>query len=225
VPVVDDVDVLREVESGPAPPLVARRERLVALRRGALGRVRRERLAEPRGCWRIVALDQAPTDDGSLRVEGRRIDAPQLVPASGRLTGLAFGVATLGARLEAEVGALFAARQASLAVALDGVANELLAALARRVQDRLLVDARRQGLTVAGELRAGDPGLELAAQPDVLALAGASAIGVGLAPTLMMQPAKTTSFVHGVGESLPAQTWSRCDRCRFRARCMLARTP
>jgi hypothetical protein len=82
-------------------------------------------------------------------------------------------VATLGDGMEQRVAALFAERRASLAVALDGVANELLWALSRRVQDRLLAAMRRHGLCVAGELRAGDPGLALKAQQVVLDLAGA----------------------------------------------------
>jgi len=123
--------------------------------------------------------------------------------------------------MEQRVAALFAERRASLAVALDGVANELLWALSRRVQDRLLAAMRRHGLCVAGELRAGDPGLALKAQQVVLDLAGAQRIGVSLTTTLMMNPTKSTSIVQGVGLNLPVQTWSRCDSCRSRDRCAL----
>ncbi|MDE1950499.1 MAG: hypothetical protein KGI35_17915, partial [Burkholderiales bacterium] len=126
-------------------------------------------------------------------------------------------------KLEHFVGTLFAQRRASLAVMLDSLGNELLFALSRRVQDRILGEARRQGLTVAGELRAGDPGLQLQAQRTVLQLAGAADIGINLTPTLMMQPAKSTSIVQGVGRSLPVQTWSRCDHCRSRERCSVAK--
>ena len=46
---------------------------------------------------------------------------------------------------------------------------------------------------------------------------------ITLTRTMMMTPAKSTSIVQGVGQSLPVQAWSRCDSCRSRARCTLAR--
>ena len=218
---LEGVDLLRDVRAGRVPPAAARRPQLRALRDAALDLVAAESLADARAVWRIAALDGEPGRTGTLCVEGRQFDAPWLVPKSGRLTGVVCAVCTIGDALEAKVGALFAERRASLAVALDSVGNELLFALSRRVQDRMLADARRQGLSVAGELRAGDPGLALQAQRTVLELAGAAEIGVDVTHTMMMRPTKSTSIVQGVGLALPAQTWSRCDDCRSRARCNL----
>lgn len=222
MPVIDDVDVLREVERGRVPPQIARRAKLVTLREQALAMVRELGMAQARACWRIVALQGEPGSTGWLCLDGRHLQAPWLIPASGQLTAVACAVATIGDRLEQQVSALFAERRASLAVALDSVGNELLFAVSRRVQDRMLADARKQGLTVAGELRAGDPGLGLQAQQTVLDLAGAAEIGLTLTRTMMMNPTKSTSIVQGVGLALPAQTWSRCDHCRSRERCTLA---
>jgi len=221
MPVLEDIDVLRDVERGGVPAHVLRREKLVALRAEAIAMVRDLGLAQGRASWRIAPLDSEP-QDGWLQVDGHRLNAPRLVPASGQLTSVACAAATLGAGLERQVAQLFEQRRVSLAVALDGVANEMLFALSRRLQDRILAAARRQGLTVAGELRAGDPGLDLQAQQTVLDLAGAQALGLGLTRTLMMSPAKSTSFVLGVGLQLPLQTWSRCDSCASRKRCTLA---
>lgn len=222
MPVLDDVDVLREVERGRVPATVARRPRLVALRQEALALVHERALVRARASWHIVPLEGEPGEAGWLCLDGHRLQAPWLVPDSGQLTGVACAVATLGDGLERKVSELFAERRAALAVALDGVGNELLFALSRKVQDRMLAGARRQGLGVAGELRAGDPGLALSAQDVVLQLAGAADIGLELTRTLMMHPAKSTSLVQGVGLALPAQTWSRCDPCPSRARCTLA---
>lgn len=222
MPVLTDIEVLREVERGPVPMAMARRARLVALREEALALVRDAGLLRTRACWRIVPLERSPEGSGELCLEGRRLQAPWLLPEAGTLTAVACAAATLGPALEQRVAQLFAERRAALAVALDGVGNELLFALSRRVQDRLLADARRQGLTVSGELRAGDPGLSLQAQRTVLELAGADCIGIALTSTLMMNPVKSTSIVQGVGLALPAQRWSRCDRCPSRARCAMA---
>lgn len=223
--VLQRVDVLKDVAAGPVPAAVARRARLVELRRDALALVRDEGLLAARASWRIAALRREPDASGGLELDGGRLHAPRLVPASGRLTGVACAVATLGEAIESRIARLFAARRASLALALDAVANELLFALSRRVQDRLLSAARKRGLCVAGELRAGDPGLALNAQQTVLALAGAEAIGVRLSSALMMSPTKSTSFIQGVGLDLPHEAWSRCDACRFRERCALLSDP
>lgn len=225
--VLTDIDVLRDVALGRVPQHIARRDKLVALRAQAMALARELDLLRARASWHIVPLE--PASDGSgavegvLCVDGRHLRAPWLIPASGRLTAVACAVYTIGDALELQVAELFAQRRASLAVALDGLGNELLFALSRRVQDRLLAQARRQGLTVAGELRAGDPGLELQAQQTVLALAGAADIGVALTSTMMMNPTKSSSFVQGVGLELPAQHWSRCDHCRSRERCALVK--
>src|SRR5665647_3237595 len=49
--------------------------------------------------------------------------------------------------LEARVTTLFGEKRASLALALDGLGNELLFATSRWVQDHMLADAKRQQLT------------------------------------------------------------------------------
>lgn len=219
---IEGYDVLGQVARSPVPARIARREKLVALREEAMALVRAESLVEARGIWRMALLEGEPGAAGWLCVDGEHLDAPWLVPESGRLTAVACAVLTIGPAIDERIRTLFDARQASLALALDGVANEMVFALSRRVQDHLLATVRRDGLTVAGELRAGDPGLALQAQSTVLKLAGAAAIGVDLTSTLMMRPTKSASIVQGVGVDLPAAKWARCDTCRSRDRCTLA---
>lgn len=186
----------------------------------ALDLVRREALVDAAYSYRIVPLER-PADE-LLCAGGETLHAPWLLPCSGELTAVACGVATLGATLETRVSALFAERSLALALALDALGNELLFAVSRRVQDRMLADATRRGLTMAGELRAGDPGLELQAQSAVLRLAEAEKIGVTLTGGSMMRPVKSCSMVLGVGLALPEVRWSRCDHCPSRQRCAVA---
>jgi hypothetical protein len=175
---------------------------------GVSRRVRGERQSEP-------------LELGFLRCGGEVIAAPWLIPATGHLTALAAGACTIGAGLEARVRSLFAEKRASVALALDTLGNELLAAASRRVQDGLLGEIRRRGLTMAGELRAGDPGLELDAQGAVLRLAQADTIGIGMTRLALLSPVKSMSVIYGVGVDLPPARWSRCDRCPSRAKCKL----
>jgi len=215
---VRGIELLRRVQRAPAregdgrgAPARAR------LREEALELAQREALVDAAYCWRVVALE-APAG-AHLHAGGERLHAPWLLPEAGELTALACLVCTLGERLERRICELFAERRAALALALDELGNELLFELARRAQDRLHARVRRGGLAMAGELRAGDPGLALQAQPAVLRLAQAQRLGVEVTPGAMMHPVKSTAMVLGVGIDLPAARWSRCDPCPSRERC------
>ena len=135
-----------------------------------------------------MPLDTAPTE--TLCSGGETFHAPWLLPKTGKLTALAFAVCTISPALERRVSSLFAERRPSLALALDMLGNEALLALSRRSQDLLLVEVKRGGLTMAGELRPGDPGLGLDAQAAVLRLAIAAEIGVAVTRLNMLNPTK-----------------------------------
>ncbi len=178
-----------------------------------------EDLARPAYCYRIVPLDEPAGTP--LRAGGETLLADRLLPGSGELTGLACGTFTLGPEFEGRIRELFADKRASLAVALDEVANDMVIALGRRLQDRMLMEVRRRGLSMAGELRAGDPGLDISAQPAVLRLAQAERIGVGLHGGHLLTPIKSGTVVCGVGHDLPPADWSRCDECPSAPRCRM----
>ena len=88
---------------------------------------------------------------------------------------------------------------------------------------RVVAAAARRGLSVAGELAAGDPGLALDAQAAVLRLADGAAIGMSASAAGALQPLKSCTSVLGVGVDLPATPWSRCDHCPSAPRCAIAR--
>lgn len=217
MPAVRGIDVLRDAARSPLPlrgrPSPARER----LRAEALRLARDEALVEAAYGYRIVTLEASPA--AMLHAGGETLLAPRLLPPAGRLTALACAACTLGSKVEARVRALFIERRASLAMALDELANEWLFEVSRRAQDRMHADVARRGLSMSGELRPGDPGLDLEAQPAVLRLAGAEAIGVRVNEHMLMHPHKSTSMVLGVGVDLPLAEWSRCDECRKRSTC------
>ena len=189
-------------------------------RRDALDLIEREDLIDAAYCYRIVPLDEPP--NACLRAGGESLDAMRLVPESGQLTAVAAAICTLGPALEQRITALFTERRTSLALALDGLGNELLFALSRRLQDRIVIAARKAQLTMAGELRPGDPGLSLKAQPAVLRLAGADTIGVRVTQGQLLHPLKSMSMVLGIGVDLPPARWSRCDDCPSASKCRMS---
>jgi hypothetical protein len=136
-----------------------------------------------------------------------------------RVSALAAGACTLGAALEARVGALWQAPNRLLALELDALGTELLFALAARAVAGIRREARRQGLEASAELNPGDPGLGLEAQPLVLALAGAERGGVRALERGMLNPVKSLSFVVALGRNLPGRAMQRCARCPARRRC------
>lgn len=195
----------------------------VRLRRQALELLERENLVHAAFSYRVVALD-GPAGE-VLHVGGEQLRAPRLVPPSGELTAIACCVCTVGPGLAARVNDLFSERgTVSLGLALDEVSNNILLAAERRAFDRLLADVTRSGLSMAGELRPGDPGLDIDTQPAVLRLAKAEKIGVTLTESNMMWPFKSTSQILGVGLNLPPAQWSRCDSCRSLGRCGFSAT-
>lgn len=171
--------------------------------------------------FRAVDLDSC--EDGYLHAAGEVIHGPRLVPASGRLTALAVGVATIGKTLEQRVTALFTERKPSLALALDELGTQLLFEAGRKLQDRMLAYARKNDLSMAGELRAGDPGLDLSYQKAVVRLGQGGDIGVQVNEKSVLTPLKSTAMVMGIGVDLPPATWSRCDDCPSQPRCRLSR--
>lgn len=220
MPIVCGVDLKRELATNPPPGLSPVRERL---RKEALILIEAEKLVDANYSYNIVPLDRPAGE--TLYLAGEELHAPRLLPETGELTALGCGVCTIGPRLGPRVSELFREKRASLALAVDEVANEMLFALGRRIQDRMLSECYRRCLSMAGELNAGDPGLDLSAQAAVLRLAEGEAIGVRLFEDHLLTPLKSTTMVLGVGRDLPAVSWSRCDTCPSMNKCSFGRRP
>jgi hypothetical protein len=213
------VDLTEELERLAQMP--ARTPVQARLRGEACSLIRAEQLVAAAFTFRFVDLQSYA--DGELSAGGERLYGPRLVPAEGRLTALACGVATIGDAVERRVSGLFAERKPALALALDEIGNQLLFEVSRRLQDRMFAHAIKVGVVMAGELRAGDPGLDITYQPSVVRLAEGASIGVNVSVGMSLTPLKSTAMVMGAGFDLPPATWSRCDDCSSKAKCKLVR--
>ena len=109
----------------------------------------------------------------------------------------------------------------SLALALDKLGNELLFALSRRVQDRIVIAARKARFDGwPANCAPGDPGLPLRSAERRACVSPAPApIGVSVTPGQVLHPLKSMSMVLGIGIDLPPARWSRCDDCPSAPQC------
>ena len=211
------------LESGPmgAPgagsTAPARRPRWRA-REQARAMLEQDRLAAPAVAYRIVRVSRV--DGAEIELDGKTIHAPVLTGAGGELQAVAAAVCTLGAAIERRITALFAARQPSLALALEDIGNEMLFRLADRSVATIRRSARRQGYASGNEVSPGDPGLALDLQNTVLELAGAARIAVSAPGAAMLFPVKSLSMLVALGRGLGSRPApGRCDCCPSRDRC------
>ncbi len=174
-------------------------------------------LAEPRA---ILGFVEPDVFAGIYRGEGLNSHETPLESIVPRASRLALFVATVGQRLSAEIGDLFARHQPAAGYMLDAVASEAADGLAYAAGRELL--ARLQD---AGELANGarvlpySPGYcgwHVSGQRKLFAFLGPETIGVTLNQSCLMQPLKSVSGVLVVGDSATHRvhpTYSFCDHC------------
>lgn len=174
-------------------------------------------LSQPAFSFCTVPVDQV--SQGIVVAQGKRIYAPRVIPESGELTSIGCSVCTLGQRISDQITTLFKEKKASLALALDELANRLLFELIRRMLDRMMGQCLREGLDMGVELHPGEPGLTIEALSVVCDIAGAENIGVSVHDGTVMTPIKSRAILVGIGKSFPATLWSRCTECPTRNKC------
>jgi hypothetical protein len=196
------------------------RTRPVRARDQALAMIEDEALARPAFGYRIVPVESVRGE--LIDVGGAALDAPLLAAECGELTAVAAAACTLGAAVQERISALFATRRRSLALALDTLANELLFRLADRALAGIRRDARRAGLVTGAEASPGDPGVPLAEQSRVLALADVARIGINVNAAGMLAPMKSLSFLVALGPNLRRRAaHARCNCCPSQDRCTM----
>ena len=204
---------LRQLIARPSPL-----QSVARAREQAIEMIEREVLARPAFGYRILPVRTVRGD--AIDVGGAALDAPVLAAEPGELKAVAAAACTLGSAIQERISALFAMRRRSLALALDTVANELLFRLADRAFASIRREARRAALGIGIEAGPGDPGVPLAQQARVLALADAARIGVHTTCVGMLRPMQSLSFLVALGPNLHRRSApGRCNGCPSRDRC------
>jgi len=166
--------------------------------------------------WPVAAANGAELRLGNGAIFA---DAPRLAERLANAEELTAAAGTIGGRLDRRVSDLFAARQPMRALVLEEIGILAVAKLGQIMQERARAGAQTRGLDCSSAMSPGETGFALEAQPIVLALAGAEAIGIRAAASAML-PIKSLSMVFGVGRDMPRWSgWEVCAGCASRDRC------
>lgn len=184
-------------------------------------------LAEGLLAPRVVYRAAAARIDGphAVRVREWTFSIPEIARLWGALSHVGIGVCTVGEALERRVADLFDAREFPLAVMLDSVGSAAVESLAESANDRLCQDGLPLGLRVTNRISPGYAGWNVADQRGLFALCPGAPAGVDLNQACFMTPAKSISFMVGVGPAARVDHYfTQCRRCWMRD-CAYRRAP
>lgn len=182
-----------------------------------------ERLMAPRLVYRAAPVEERGAD--LLVAGGERLAIPQIGRLWGPIEAVGAGVCTVGEAIETRVRELFDAREFPLAVMLDSVGSAAAESLAEYANDLLCQAALPEGLKVTNRVSPGYAGWDTAEQARLFRLCPGEPIGVALNEACVMTPAKSISWLVGVGpEARVDHYFAQCRRCWMRD-CAYRRVP
>ncbi len=211
------VDALLRRQGAPDPQrLRARRPDVAAVAEEA--RRQAQALAAP--AWAASVQRVASVrHDRVLLASGGGFTAPLAARVLGRAEYVCAAVCTIGPALEQAVSQAYADHPA-LALALDAAGSAIVEALADAAAARI---GGAAGGCVTAPIAPGHEGFPLdPGQRDLLRLFAAPGLPVTLSEAAALRPAKSVSFVAGIGPDVEAGG-SVCDWCGARLRCRLRR--
>jgi hypothetical protein len=180
-------------------------------------------LMAPRLVYRAVAVTGQGPD--WIEAGGEQLTIPAIGRLWGRLEWVGAGICTVGPPVETRVRSLFDAREFPLAVMLDSAGSAAVESVAEYANDLLCQRALERGLRVTNRISPGYAGWDTAEQRALFRLCPGEPIEVALNEACVMTPAKTISFLVGVGpEAVVDHYFTQCRRC-WMAGCAYRRAP
>ena len=182
------------------------------------------RLMEPRAVVRWSAARQE-VDDRLTTAEGVTFTIPGIARAWGALSEVAGAVVTIGGALEAQVAALWDARELPLAAMLDSVGSGAVESLAEHVNDLLCQQGIARGVRVTNRISPGYGGWDVGEQNLLFPFIDGAPVGVELNAACFMTPEKSITLLVGAGpEARVDHDFNQCARC-WMAGCAYRRAP
>lgn len=182
-----------------------------------------EALMTPRLVYRSAAV--AGRSAHAIRAGGEALHIPEIGRLWGSVEAVGAGICTVGPAIEARVRGLFEEREFALAMMLDSVASAAVESLAEHANDLLCQAALPVGLKVTNRISPGYAGWDTWEQQALFRLCPGEPIGVALNAACVMTPAKTISFLVGIGpEARVDHYFAQCRRCWMKD-CAYRRAP
>jgi hypothetical protein len=181
--------------------------RLAAAREAVAGLVR------PALAYRVVAVTDAGPDHLDL-AGGHRLHIPAIGAHWGPVEAVAAAVVTIGDAADAAARARRAAGDGSGASDLDSAGSAAVECLAEWANDELCRRGIAAGLRVTNRISPGLAGWRVADQALLVDLADGAALGIGRAADGTLMPAKTITFLAGLGTAARVDHYFvQCRRC------------
>jgi hypothetical protein len=182
-----------------------------------------EQLMKPRVVYRATAA--AVPSPHVIEAGGEALHIPEIDRLWGRIEAVGAGVCTVGEAVEARARALFEAREFPLAVMLDSVGSAAVESLAEHVNDLLCHAGIAEGVCVTNRVSPGYAGWDTAEQQALWRLCSGAPIDVTLNTSCFMTPAKSITFLVGIGgQARVDHYFTQCRRCWMRD-CAYRRAP
>jgi hypothetical protein len=170
-------------------------------------------LARPALAYRVVAVTDAGPDHLDL-VGGHRLHIPAIGSHWGPVEAVAVAVLTIGDAADDAVRARRAAGDGPGASDLDSAGSAAVECLAEWANDELCRRGVAAGLRVTNRISPGLAGWRVADQALLVELAGGAALGIRRAADGTLMPAKTITFLAGLGPVARVDHYFvQCRRC------------
>jgi hypothetical protein len=183
---------------------------------GALADLRE--LAAPAAVWELVPVEEFCHGTVVLR-GGARLAGGPIADVVAGAHELALAVCTVGEAITERIRDHQHEGRLLRGVLLDELASMTVDSVRQQVCRRLSAEAEAAGLRASVSLSPGESEWPLSDQAVIFSLVDAAAIGVSLAPTLLMRPLKSLSLVLGRGGRGTPSGGDGCDYCVIRERC------
>jgi hypothetical protein len=214
-PLAVTADMVLQRQGAHAAKVRMRQPRLVALAERAVEEGKS--LIRPQVVYRILEIQEVKPEAVILRTD-LQLRGASIVRKLTSANFLVIAVATIGAALEQH--ALRVMKEdASFALALDGYGTAAVGALTVAMRKYFAELAKEEQLTTTAPAYPGANDWDLAsAQAELFSIVDASAIGVRLNSSFLMQPCKSVSMVIGVGPDMHS-AGEPCEECGAAATC------
>jgi hypothetical protein len=184
-----------------------------------LATVKKSHLLETAVTYEIYPITGMAPERISLE-GGQAIEGPLLSAIFPEAKELAVMVSTIGPGLEKQVTNYTSQGQHLRGTLLDGIGSAAVDSLVPQALKYIADEVSSRGYEISSPVVPGMPGFPLTEQWNLLKLARAEEIGVGLTASGVMVPRKSTSMVIGIGPKMTRWTQAEvCQRCSLRETC------